>query len=217
MVGAGGHALVAIEVLLASGHPVAGALSHDGRAHAPLDRAGTSVIGRDRELPALLSTGPGEVFVAIGDNRARRRFMEMARTAGARLVTAVSPDAVVSPSAQIAAGALIMPGALVNAAARIEAGVIINTGAIVDHECVIGPYAHIAPGVALAGNVQVGEGALLGIGARVIPGRRIGAWAVVGAGAVVLLHVADGVTVVGVPARPIATGCQTDGPSHDVR
>jgi len=73
----------------------------------------------------------------------------------------------------------------------------------VDHECEIGAFVHLAPGVALAGRVRVGEGAFLGIGARVIPGRGIGAWAVVGAGAVVLDDVPDGVTVAGVPARPL--------------
>jgi len=73
----------------------------------------------------------------------------------------------------------------------------------VDHDCRIGDFVHLAPGVRLAGEVTVGEGALIGIGASVLPGVCIGAWDVVGAGAVVTEDVAPGVTVVGVPARPL--------------
>jgi acetyltransferase EpsM len=81
--------------------------------------------------------------------------------------------------------------------------VIINSSAVVEHECRIGDFAHVSSASALAGNVTVGEGAFLGVGARVLPGRRVGAWATVGAGAVVVDDVPDGLTVVGVPARPL--------------
>lgn len=49
----------------------------------------------------------------------------------------------------------------------------------------------------------VEDGAFFGIGARVLGGIRIGRGAQVGANAVVTRDVADGVTVVGIPARPI--------------
>jgi acetyltransferase-like isoleucine patch superfamily enzyme len=80
----------------------------------------------------------------------------------------------------------------------------VNTAASLDHDCVLGAFAHVAPGTHLAGSVVVGDGAFLGVGVSVIPGRRIGAWATVGAGAAVIHDVADRVTVVGVPARPLA-------------
>ena len=55
----------------------------------------------------------------------------------------------------------------------------------------------------MGGEVVIEEGALVGIGAIVVPRTTIGAWATVGAGAVVIKPVPPGVTVVGVPARPL--------------
>jgi len=55
----------------------------------------------------------------------------------------------------------------------------------------------------LAGGVRIGEGAWVGIGSAVKQGMRVGERAVIGAGAVVVNSVADGVCVVGCPAKPV--------------
>jgi acetyltransferase-like isoleucine patch superfamily enzyme len=55
-----------------------------------------------------------------------------------------------------------------------------------------------------AAPVVIGDDAYIGAQAMLMPGVRVGAAAVVGAGAVVTHDVADGATVAGVPARPIA-------------
>jgi UDP-perosamine 4-acetyltransferase len=203
VVGAGGHALVAIDVLRAAGRDVAGCVTSDGVARAEIGRLGVVMLGRDGVLEERLAAGPLDIFVAIGDNRIRRDVTWRLAAAGARPVTAVSPAATVSSHACVAPGALVMPGAVVNALARIEAGAIVNTGASVDHECIVGEFAHLGPGVAVAGAVTIGAGALLGIGAAVAPGRRVGAWSTVGAGATVVGDVDDGVVVVGTPAREL--------------
>ena len=52
----------------------------------------------------------------------------------------------------------------------------------------------------------MGELTLVGSGARVLPGVTVGSGVTVGAGAVVTTPVADGVTVVGVPAATRPTG-----------
>ena len=202
VVGAGGHALVSIDVLRSSGHDVAGCVSEDGSASAEVTKLGTSMMGTLADIQSLVDDDYS-FFVAIGDNRARRSLTDVVLDAGGRIVTAVSPNAVVATTATVAPGTLVMPGAVINALTTIEAGAILNTGCSVDHECAIGQFAHIAPRAALAGRVVVGQEAFIGIGASVIPGRRIGATATVGAGAAVLHDVPDGATVVGVPAREV--------------
>ncbi len=204
MVGAGGHALVCIEVLREAGIEVAGCVSSDGTTSADLGALGVPMLGTDRDLATLVAGGYTQWFVAVGDNAARSRASMAVLAAGGELVTAVSPRAAVSPSALVGPGALVMPGAVVNALATVASGAIVNTGATVDHECSIGEFVHVAPRAAIAGRVTVGEQALIGIGSAVIPGVRIGAHAVVGAGAAVLVDVEPSATVVGVPARTVA-------------
>ena len=201
VVGAGGHAKVCVEALSDSGFSVIGCLSADGLAVAGLPCA---VLGLDADLATVAADlSVANVFVAIGDNRSRAAACHLATKAGLTLVNAVSRFAMVSPGAAVGVGVAVFAGAVVNTSAVVGDGVILNTRSSVDHDSQIGAFAHIAVGVSLAGGVAIGERTLIGIGASVAPGRRIGAHAVVGAGAVVVHDVADGVTVVGVPARPL--------------
>jgi len=201
MVGAGGHARVCLEALRDNPvFDVVGCVSRDGTAIEGLTAA---LLGDDSDLAATAArAGATHAFVAIGDNAARAAAIERCRAAGLVLVNAVSRFAMVSSSARLGLGVALLPGAVVNASAQLADGVIVNTNASIDHDCVIGEAAHIAPGSALAGGVVVGAATMVGMGASVVPGVTIGSQAIVGAGAVVLADVADGVTVVGVPARP---------------
>lgn len=203
VIGAGGHALVSIDVLSADGHEIAGCLSLDGRATADVDRSGVAMLGRTEDVARFISDGIADVFIAVGDNRTRQALADRVAAAGGRLVRAVSPHAVLSPTVEVSDGALVMPGVVVNAHSQIGHGAIINTRASVDHECRIGAFAHVAPGVSLGGDVTIEEGALVGIGACVTLGRTVGAWSTVGAGSAVIRDVEPGTTVAGVPARSL--------------
>lgn len=202
LVGAGGHGRAVADVAAAAGWMIAGFLD-DSKVDAPWPE--TSVLGPIHVLPRLLEEHPDyDVTVAIGDNAHRRQIVERFATFPIRFATVVAPSAYISPTATLEPGAVIMHHAVVHAGARIGAHAIVNTGATVDHDCQIGEYAHISPGVHLAGDVVVGPQAHVGIGAVVVPRITIGSKAVVGAGAVVISDVPEGVTVVGVPARPVS-------------
>ncbi len=201
VIGAGGHARVCIEALEDSGFRVLGCLNLHGEAAPGLP---CPVVGRDRDLAAIATElGVVNVFVALGENRARSAVSQRAADVGLTLVNAVSRFAMVSPGASLGVGVAVLAGAVVNTSAAVADGVILNTRCCVDHDVRVGAFAHVAVGVAVAGGVTIGERALLGVGASVTPMRTIGADAIVGAGAVVVHDVEEGVTVVGVPARPI--------------
>lgn len=201
VLGAGGHAMAVIEVLLeAPRRQVMGCLSKSGQGDAVL---GVPVLGGDDRLEALYNQGLRLAFVALGDNRVRRVATEQLRRLGYHTVAAVSGAAIVAAGCEVKAGAVVMPGAVIRAGASIGRGAIVNTAASVDHECIIEEFTHIAPGVRLAGNVHVGREALVGIGACVAPGIRIGEGAVIGAGSVVVRDIPGGAIAFGNPARPM--------------
>ncbi|MGN6309953.1 MAG: acetyltransferase [Xanthobacteraceae bacterium] len=145
-----------------------------------------------------------EVFVAIGNCATRVAMLTRLRGMNLKLATLVHPHASVSTDTKIEYGTIVVAGAVVNIGATIGFGGIINTGSSVDHDCVLNSGVHVCPGARLAGDVCVGDRSWIGIGAVVRQGLRIGADVVVGAGAAVVTDISDGLTVAGVPARPLA-------------
>jgi len=202
--GAGGHAKVVLEALLAiGGAEVRGLLDPCPALHGQ-QILGVPVLGDDSLLSQLKEQGITGFFMgvgSVGDARLRRRLFAWALGLGFDAITVIHPRAVVSPSVVVGRGTCIFAGAVVNAAACLGENVIVNTGAVVEHDCQLGDHVHVATGACLGGGVMVGSGSHIGLGACVREGIRIGRDALVGAGAVVVEDVQDEVVVVGVPAR----------------
>ena len=186
LLGAGGHALACVDVLLLEGrHRIVGLLG----CREELGRAvgGFPVIGEDADLPKLLPQG-GHALVAVGQIRspeARRRLYAQALAAGAALPVVVSPRAYVSPLARIGAGTIVMHGAIVNAGAEIGENCIINSRALIEHGARVGAHCHVSTGAILNGDARLGAGSFLGSGAVVRHGATIGEGAFVRMGEVV--------------------------------
>ena len=140
-------------------------------------------------------------FGALDARNRRVEAVERSDAVAGRLGTVIHSSAWVSPSATVGAGTVIMAGAVVQTGARIGAHCVVNTGAIVDHDVVLDDHAQLAPGVTLGGGARIGRLAYVGLGAAVRDhrgrrrrhgrhGRRV-----------VVRDVADGLQVIGVPAR----------------
>jgi len=202
VIGAGGHAKVAIEALKLQGKVVLGIVDADP-TQIDHEILGIPVIGNDENVfrrdptTVLLVNGMG----SVGPTERRRAIYQRFRDAGFRFEVVVHPSAVIASDVVLEEGAQVMAGAVIQPGSRIGINSIVNTGVSVDHDCEIGDHAHLAPGVVLSGSVQVGEGAHVGTGASVIQGVRIGGNSVVGAGALVIRNVPDGFVVHGVPAK----------------
>lgn len=193
LIGGGGHASVVADIARRAGVPSV-VLWCDESPDLARFPAGTSW----RALDELDATQP--VLLGVGDLAVRARMRErFPRPAPA----VVDPSAVLGHAVRLGAGTVVMPACVINACAAIGEDAIINTGTIVEHDCVIGFNTHLSPGVRLAGGVRVGDNTHIGTGAVVLPGIAVGDRAVVGAGAVVTQDVEPGLTVVGVPARPL--------------
>ncbi len=204
-VGAGGHAKVVMDILESLGGVDIVGLLDTNAERWNTDYFGVPVLGGDELLGSLRRQGVGHFFVgvgSVGDTSLRRLLYEKGVAAGLQPIAAIHPRAVVSRHASLGLGATVLAGAVINAGARIGDNVVVNTGALVEHDCTVEDHAYVSTGACLAGGVHVGAGAHIGNGASVRQCVRIGKGAVVATGAVVVKDVADGVTVMGVPALP---------------
>lgn len=201
IVGAGGHGKVVAEAALASEQwlDIAFLDGHFPELSRVLD---WPVIGKDTDADRFLRGYP-EIFVAIGDNKLRLRFIESFQNTGFVLPSVVHPMTWVSPSALVGAGCLLVAAAVLNAGSVLGQGCIMNSGASVDHDCSIGDGVHLSPGAHVGGDVVIGARTWIGIGATVRNGIRIGADVMVGAGAAVVGDLPDNRRALGVPARPV--------------
>lgn len=204
VLGAGGHAKVLIEALLAGSTAVAGIVDPDTEKIGQRI-LGVPVLGADqvvKEFPPheiQLANGLGSVRLPLG----RQKLFERFKRGGYSFATVVHPSAVIASDVKLGEGVQIMAGSVIQPGCSLGCNVIVNTKASVDHDCVIGDHVHIAPGVTLSGGVEVGRGSHVGTGAIIIQGVTVGTGSIIGAGALVLLNVPSAVTVVGVPARVV--------------
>jgi acetyltransferase EpsM len=143
------------------------------------------------------------ILPAIG-SVARRGIVERLMGEGRVLATFVHPSAVVALTATLEPGVVIFPLVVIGARSTIGRATILNRGALVGHHSSIGAFGFVGPGANIAGRVTIGDGVHVGLGAIVRDDLAIGSGAVIGAGAVAVSDVAPGVTVVGLPARPMA-------------
>jgi sugar O-acyltransferase (sialic acid O-acetyltransferase NeuD family) len=203
IIGAGGHAAVVADALLACGIEVIGFTDIDRRRHG--DRhLGLSILGNDehvlssyRQDDVVLANGIG----SIATTELRQDVQRGLERAGWRFMTVQHPSAIVSPRAQIGQGVQILAGSIVQVGAKIGEGSIVNTGAVIEHDCDVGSFVHTAPRALLCGDVKVGSGSHVGAGSVVKQGLRLGPRTLVGAGAVVVKDFEGNGVLKGNPAR----------------
>ncbi len=204
VIGAGGHAKVVIDTLLASSAEIIGATDSNPEK---IDTRilGVPVIGTDE---VILRYKPEQIYLvngmgSVGLPTIRTGIFNYFKNLGYSFITVMHPSAVVASEVILAEGAQIMAGAIIQPGCHIGLNSIINTGTSVDHDCFIGSHVHLAPRATLSGSVQIGDGVHIGTGAVLIQGVEIGKNSVVGAGAVVVKNVPENTKVIGVPAREV--------------
>lgn len=203
MLGAGGHASVLAEILLAENRSLIAVVTPDPiQANSPL--AGLKRIASDEQLLSTYTPQEVELVNGLGSipgNNLRWKLFEFFSTKGYRFASVISPKANLSNYLTLAEGVQIMMGAQVQTNASIGKNTIINTGAIVEHDCTIGDHNHLAPGVTLSGGVTTANQVHIGTGANVIQGIKIGEKAIVGAGTTIVRDLPARQTIIPAASR----------------
>ncbi len=196
IIGAGGHAKVIADIVRKSGDNLVGFL--DDSKEVGDEFFDAFILGNTDSYREYFDK---EFIIAIGNNETRQKIAEKMQSV--TFYTAIHPTAVLAEGVAIGKGSCVMANAVVNADAAIGNHCIVNTASVVEHDSRIADYVHISPAAALAGTVSVGERTHIGIGAKVKNNTDICADVTVGAGAVVVKHITEGGTYVGVPARKV--------------
>lgn len=211
ILGAGGHARLVIDAVLAADHSDAEvvAVVDSDRSLWETEVLGISVIGGDDQLAHLVDQGVLYFLLGVGSSKntdLKRKLYDLGLKSGFRALSARHPAAVCSALATLGEGVQLMANSIIGPGARLGSNVAVNAGAVVEHDCQIGDNVFIGTGAVVCGGVEVGEGAFIGAGATVRQMVKIGSNSVLGAGCVVVSDVPAGMTVVGVPAKPIRVG-----------
>lgn len=189
-----------IESLLDAGYDIKGYFDFRKAERNPYQ---LDYLGFEGNADLKVLIGENLVFPTVGDNRIRRKLIEVFDNLGFSQFAAIDSTANVSQTAKIQNSTYIGKNVLVNALAEIGNGVILNTGCIIEHECMIGNGTHIAPGAVLAGNVHIGDNTFVGANSVIKQGVKIGADVIIGAGTVILNNIGDKSKIVGNPGREL--------------
>lgn len=191
ILGAGGHAKVVVDVLLAQNIKISALV-------APVCDTQSAILGglsliSDEVLrgfdvdDALLFNGIG----SLPGSSMRWRLFEEYTSLGFGFGNVISQNALVSNSAVLGSGVQALHGVIVQCEAKIGSNTLINTRAVIEHDCKIGSHCHIAPSATLSGGVIIGDRVHIGTGAIVIQGIKVGSNSVIGAGAIVTKDLPD--------------------------
>jgi sugar O-acyltransferase (sialic acid O-acetyltransferase NeuD family) len=147
---------------------------------------------------------PLSMVVAIADPNVRRKVVTSITNQHIGFPVLVHPNALMgSVTNFFGRGTLITAGCALTTGIVTGEFTIINLLTTIGHDVKLGSFCSVMPGCNISGHVEIGECTLIGTGVQILQNKTVGKNCKVGAGAVVTKNFGDGMTLVGIPARPM--------------
>ena len=197
IVGAGGFAKCICDALWCNGHKDILFLNRGVTSGDTL--FGFPVVSEDE---IFSSDRPSAVFVGIGDEWKRERYVAAAREQWQHLhfPSLIHPTAVVDESASVSEGVIVLAGAVVGRDAIVRSFSAVCTGARICEKAVVNQFATVGPGSRVARATIIGKRVFVGLRAETAVDLNVGADSVIGAQAIVTHDVPKCTIVMGRPA-----------------
>ena len=139
-------------------------------------------------------------IIAVATPKVKRGLFEILRRK-VKLLTFISPDAIVGKFTKIGEGCILGPRVVIGPNVILGDGVCVNTGSMIGHDTAIGDFSSLMANNNIAGKCRVGEEVYFASTVTVIPSRSICDGALIGAGSVVIRDIKERRTVFGNPAN----------------
>jgi sugar O-acyltransferase (sialic acid O-acetyltransferase NeuD family) len=200
VIGAGGHALEVLDILIQDNYPHPIYFYDDINPDSVIFR-GYPVI---KSIPDLKKIYPNDFYFILGIGTPKYRFLMTQKFTdiGGSLSSIISSKSITSKKVKENEYD-VMNLCYLGPETNIGQGTLINTGAQIHHEVIIGEFCEISPRALLLGKVQIGNNCSLGGNCTILPKVKIGNNVIVGAGTVVTKDIPDNMLVVGVPGEII--------------
>jgi sugar O-acyltransferase (sialic acid O-acetyltransferase NeuD family) len=204
LIGGGGHCKACIDVIEATEqYQIIGILDKDFEKNETI--LGYPILGNDDLMEELVSQDI-LFFITVGQIKSsniRLKLFEKIKILGGKLVTIISPYAIISKHTQIGEGSIMMHGSVANADSSIGKNVIINTKSLIEHDVSVGNHCHISTNAVLNGGAIIHQNCFIGSSAVINQGVEICSNTVIGSNSTVIQNITKAGIYVGSPARPI--------------
>lgn len=136
-------------------------------------------------------------------NRQREAKFNAAKTMGYKLVSYVSPRAIVAPETKIGENCFIFEANVIQPFASIGDNTILWSGNHIGHHSSIGAHCFLASHVVISGRVTVGSNCYFGVNSTVRDGITIAPRCTIGAGSLVMRDTEEYQVYMGLPGKRV--------------